>query len=64
MTETTAPEGNRLMCVKCGYRIKPGQLYVRTGRVELGVGVVYGPIHVSCPNAREVAHAERMGREP
>lgn len=60
----TAPEGNRLMCVKCVCRIKPGQLYIRHGRSEFGGGVVYGPVHVACPTEREIEHAERVGREP
>jgi hypothetical protein len=64
MSETVAPEGTRLMCVTCLHRIKPGQLYVRHGRSERHGNIVYGSIHVACPTEREVAHAERIGREP
>lgn len=58
-----APEGNRLVCVKCVTRIKPGQLYVKRGRAEMGGAVIYGPVHVACPTERQIAHDERMGRD-
>lgn len=42
-----------LNCVKCGCRIKPGQMYLTAGKC-----------HVACPRPHEIAHAKRMGRMP
>jgi hypothetical protein len=58
-----ASDAFTLVCAKCITRIKPGQLYVPHGRAEIGGMTVLGPIHVSCPTEREIAHAQRMGRD-
>jgi hypothetical protein len=42
-------------CARCAQPIQPGQLY--QPRSSWG-----GPLHVSCPNQREIEHAQRMGR--
>jgi hypothetical protein len=46
------------VCVRCGCRIQPGQLYIPKPKHSPG------PRHVACPTAREIAQAKRMGRVP
>jgi hypothetical protein len=47
------------VCVRCGCRIHPGQLYIPTRSTRRA-----DPVHVACPTAHEIAHAKRMGRVP
>lgn len=51
-----------IRCVKCACRIQPGQLHMPNKRAKIGGVTVVGPMHISCPNEREIAHAARMGR--
>jgi hypothetical protein len=49
-----------LVCQRCGEIIDGEAYYVqrRQSREQPG-----GPVHVSCPTARQVRHRRRMGRD-
>jgi hypothetical protein len=51
------------VCVRCGCRIHPGQLYIPHPKTPT-LRRAAGPVHVACPTAHEIAHAKRMGRVP
>lgn len=53
-----------MICARCNHAVLPGQLYARrvVNMIVGGTKLASVPMHIACPNEREVHRAQMWGR--